>query len=66
MSPTIGGEYPPLAEGSDRASNNEIAILQKCTHARMQIIAKDVYQLGGVSRLTKEPLYKAIYNHMLT
>ena len=58
--------YPPLAEGSDKANNSEPAVLSRCTHARMQSIAKDVYVLSGVSRLTKEPLYHAIYNHMLT
>ena len=57
--------YPQLAEKGSTANNWEPAALHNCTKERMLAIAKD-FELENTSGLNKVPLFKAIYNHMLT
>ena len=58
-------KYPPLADSSCIAKNWQDALLQDCGERRMKQIAKD-YGLSGYSGMQKEPLFKLLFNHMLT
>ena len=41
-------------------------MLHMCTKKHMDYIAKVLYKIPNKSRLTKEPLYRAIFDHMIT
>ena len=58
--------YPTLADPNSTAKAWEDAPLHMCTAARMSAIAKDFELSRDIYTLNKEPLYHAIYNHMLT
>ena len=57
---THGGPPNPLAKDWVES------LLQNCSKERMMHIAKEIYKLPNASSLNKEPLYHAIFNHMLT
>ena len=57
-------DYPEFPKTTTPAS--ESALLHNCMKDRMLAIAKDLYSLTGLSRLNKEDIFKAVYNHMLT
>ena len=58
-------KYPPITDSSSIAKNWMDALLQDCGERRMKQIAKD-FALTGYSNLQKEPLFKFLFNHMLT
>ena len=62
---TDADKYPLMADSSCIAKNWEDALLQDCGERRMKVIAKD-YALTGYSSLTKEQVFKLVFNHMLT
>ena len=61
-----GTVYPNLADPGNTAKAYEDAPLHRCTAARMVIIAKDYDLPRDIYTLNKEPLFHAIYDHMLT
>ena len=58
--------YPTLADPNSTAKAWEPAPLHMCTAARMASIAKDFDLSRDIYTLNKEPLFHAVYNHMMT
>ena len=58
-------KFPPMADSSCIAKNWEDALLQDCGERRMKAIAKD-FGLTGYSSITKEQVFKMLFNHMTT
>ena len=57
--------YPPMADTHSLVKDWEESLLQNCSKERMQSIARQ-YTLPNATSLTKEPLYHAVFSHMLT
>ena len=58
-------EYQAFPEGNP-AKDWETAPLHMCSKKRMDFIAKELYKIPETAKLTKDPLYRAIFDHMLT
>ena len=58
-------KYPPLADNHSLVKDWAESLLQNCSKERMLIIAKQ-FLITTSASLTKEPLYHALFNHMLT
>ena len=59
-----GPAYQAFPEGNP-AKDWEIAALHLCSKKRMDHLAKEVYKIPNASKLTKEPLYHAIFDRMV-
>ena len=57
--------YPPVADNHSLVKDWAESLLQNCSKERMLVIAKQL-QIPNTNNLTKEPLYHAVFNHMLT
>ena len=59
----VATEYPIFPKTTTPAT--EAALLHNCTKERMLAIAKDLFGLTGLSRLNKDVIFKAVFDHML-
>ena len=58
-------KYPPLADNHSLAKDWAESLLQDCSKDRMLAISKQ-FLIPNTNTLTKEPLYHAVFDHMLT
>ena len=57
-------EYQAFPEGNP-AKDWQTVPLHMCSKKRMDFIAKEIYKIPETSKLSKDPLYRAIFDHML-
>ena len=58
-------KYPPLADNRSLLKDWAESLLQNCSKDRMLFISKQ-FLIPNTNSLTKEPLYHAVFDHMLT